>query len=136
MLETADGSDDGLSVRAYRAGETYSVSVALGRAFIDMGVARRASEFPHRETKPDGPTETPEEPAVETPEDPHDRVEMAPTKDGSPYYQFWVDGELLVDGDGTTVKILGRDAAESKKDELIEALRDVDTETDPPDSSG
>lgn len=44
MLADAPGSEDGVTVKTYQAGETYSVGAALAKTFIDCDLAELAGE--------------------------------------------------------------------------------------------
>lgn len=44
MLATADGANDGFTVKSYKEGHVGEVSEDLGRAFISAGVAEEYSE--------------------------------------------------------------------------------------------
>ncbi len=46
MTATRTGSPDGVTVNLYRAGETYDVPDALGRAFVGMGAAEAWRALP------------------------------------------------------------------------------------------
>ena len=140
MLETSEGSPDGIRVETFYAGKTYEVDQSLGACFLDDGKAERLEKKPHdseeRETKPEGPQETKPEGPEETKDGPEEveteegSVTKEQTSEGSPWYQFrGPDGELITemdDGEEKVVKRIGEENAERQREQFEEALTDVD----------
>lgn len=122
MLETAEGSRDGVNSETFESGKTYDVPPILGNSFVDTGRAEVAERKP---TPTDG---APEGEPPEPEEEEEGEVTFEPTSEGSSWYQFRdPDGELITeedDGEESPITVLGKENAETKRDELEEVYAD------------
>jgi hypothetical protein len=77
MTQTAKGSPDGVTVRAYSQGITYTIPESLARAFVTTGRATYAT----RDTSiPELPVAKPVDPVAETFHTPPAVTEIGPTE--------------------------------------------------------
>lgn len=135
MLETAEGSLNGVNVVTFTKGEVYELPDNLARSFSARGLCVQCDaegepveEVPSKqpegsgpeETKPDGPQET--KPAAPEEKKELPEVEFKPTSEGSSYYHFFHDGQIIEDADGEAIQVQGKEAAREMQEAIAEAI--------------